>query len=113
MLIKNLEKATLKKAVKEKTSTGSLINTSYTKIDDYRIQEQTLQDEVSSTTYGSDVNKMLRVASPLHRLERYLLPKVDNKDDNISLYYLFYKDVQYKIVAVRNYYLDISRLWNH
>ena len=106
MLIKNLEKATLKKAVKEKTTTGSLIN----KIDDYRIQEQTLQDEVSSTIYGSDVNKMLRVASPLHRLERYLLPKVDNKDDNISLYYLFYKDVQYKIVAVRDYYLDISRL---
>ena len=110
MLIKNLEIATLKKATKEKTSSGSLINASYTKIDDYRIQEQTLQDEVSSTIYGSDVNKMLRVASPLQRLERYLLPKVDNKDDNISLYYLFYKDVQYKIVAVRDYYLDISRL---
>ena len=110
MLIKNLEKATLKKANKEKTSSGSLINVSYEKIDDYRIQEQTLQDEVSSTIYGSDVNKMLRVASPLHRLERYLLPKVDNKDDNISLYYLFYKDVQYKIVAVRDYYIDLSRL---
>lgn len=110
MLIKNLEKATLKKATKEKTTTGSLINASYEKIDDYRIQEQTLQDEVSSTIYGSDVNKMLRVASPLHRLEKYLLPKVDNKEDNISLYYLFYKDVQYKIVAVRDYYIDLSRL---
>ena len=110
MLIKNLEIATLRKATKQKTTTGNLVNTTYTKIDDYRIQEQTLQDEVSSTIYGSDVNKMLRVASPLHKLEKYLLPKVDNKQDNISLYYLFYKDVQYKIVAVRDYYIDISRL---
>ena len=110
MLIKNLNKATLKKATKEKTSTGSLINASYTKIDDYKIQEQTLQDEVSSNMYGSDVNKMIRVASPLHKLEKYLLPKVDNKEDNISLYYIFYNDVQYKIVAVRDYYIDLSRL---
>lgn len=110
MLIKNLEKATLKKATKQKTGTGSLINADYTKIDDYRIQKQTLQDEVSTTMYGSDVNKMLRVASPLHRLERYLLPKVDNKEDNISYYYLFYNEVQYKIVAVRDYYIDLERV---
>lgn len=110
MLIKNLEKATLKKAIKEKTSTGSLINSDYVKIDDYRIQKQALQDEVSSTIYGSDVNKMIKVASPLHRLERYLLPKVDNKEDNISYYYLFYDNVQYKIVAVTDYYVDLERI---
>ena len=110
MLIKNLEKATLKKAIKEKTQTGNIIISSYEKIDDYRIQEQTLQDEVTSTIYGADVNKMLRIASPLHRLERYLLPKVDNIDDNVSFYYLFYKGIQYKIVAVRDYYIDIKRL---
>lgn len=110
MLIKNLEKATLKKATKEKTSTGNLVNASYTKIDDFRVQEQVLQDEVSSTMYGSDVNKMIRVASPLHRLERYLMPKVDNKNDNVSLYYLFYKNIQYKIVAVRDYYIDLERI---
>ena len=66
----------LKKGVKERTDTGNLIVSDYIKINDYRIQEQTLQDEVTSTIYGADVNKMLRVASPLHRLERYLLPKV-------------------------------------
>lgn len=110
MLIKNLEKATLKKATKTRTNTGNLVNTEYEKIDDFRIQEQVLQDEITSTMYGADVNKMLRIASPLHRLERYLLPKVDNIEDNISNYYLFYKDVQYKIVAVRDYYIDISRL---
>ena len=110
MLIKNLDKATLKKGVKERTDTGNLIVSDYIKINDYRIQEQTLQDEVTSTIYGADVNKMLRVASPLHRLERYLLPKVDNIDDNVSDYYLFYKDVQYKIVAVRDYYIDLKRI---
>ena len=110
MLIKNLHTATLKKATKQKTTTGSLINASYTKIKDYRIQEQTLQDEVSTTMYGSDVNKMLRIASPLHKLEEYLLPKVDNVSDNISLYYIFYKNVQYKIVAVRDYYIDLERV---
>lgn len=110
MLIKNLERAILKKAIKEKTSTGSLINTDYKFIDNYRVQEQTLEDEVSSTIYGSDINKMLRVASPLHRLERYLIPKVDNKEDNISYYYLFYKETQYKVVAVREYYIDLERV---
>lgn len=110
MLIKNLEKATLKKGIKERTATGNLIVSKYEKINDYRIQEQTLQDEVTSTIYGADVNKMLRVASPLHRLERYLLPKVDNVNDNVSDYYLFYKDVQYKIVAVRSYYIDLKRV---
>ena len=53
---------------------------------------------------------MLRVASPLHRLERYLLPKVDNVEDNIKDYYLFYNGVQYKIVAVRSYFIDLKRV---
>lgn len=108
MLIKNLSNATLKKATKEKTSTGSLINASYEEIKDYRIQEQVLQDEVTSTMYGSDVNKMIRIASPLHDLEAYLSPKVDNIEDNISNYYIFYKGKQYKIVAVRDYYIDLK-----
>ena len=110
MLIKNLETATLKKANKTKTTTGNLVNTEYTTIKEYRIQTQTLQDEITANIYGSDVNKMLRIASPLHDLENYLLPKVDNKEDNISTYYIFYNNTQYKIVAVRDYYLDISRL---
>lgn len=110
MLIKNLDKCELKKAIKLKKGTGNVVVDDYEKIDDYRIQEQVLQDEVTSTMYGADVNKMLRVASPLHRLERYLLPKVDNKVDNISFYYIFYKGVQYKIVAVRDYYIDLKRI---
>lgn len=110
MLIKNLNKATLKRGIKTRTTTGNIVVNEYEKINDYRVQEQTLQDEVTSNIYGSDVNKMLRVASPLHRLERYLLPKVDNVKDNIKDYYLFYKDVQYKIVAVRSYFIDLKRV---
>lgn len=70
MLIKNLDKCELKKAIKLKKGTGNVVVDDYEKINDYRIQEQVLQDEVTSTMYGADVNKMLRVASPLHRLER-------------------------------------------
>lgn len=108
MLIKNLNNAILKKAIKTKTSTGNLINSGYEVIKKYRIQEQVLQDEVTSTIYGSDVNKMLRIATPLHDLESYLLPKVDNVEDNVSLYYIFYKGKQYKIVAVRDYFIDLK-----
>ena len=110
MLIKNLNKCVLKKAIKERTNTGNLVVSEYEVVKEFRIQEQILQDEVTSTIYGSDVNKMLRIASPLHSLERYLLPKVDNIEDNISDYYIFYKGIQYKIIAVRSYFMDISRL---
>lgn len=110
MLIKNLENAILKKAIKSKTSTGNLINSDYEIIKEYRIQVDTLQDIITSTMYGSDVNKMLRIATPLHDLEQYLLPKVDNILDNVSNYYIFYKNVIYKIVAVRNFYIDIRRV---
>ena len=110
MLIKNLEKIDLKKAIKEKTKTGNVVNADYELIKSYRVQEQILQDQVTSTIYGSDVNKMKRIASPLHDLESYLLPKVDNVKDNISDYFVFYKGMQYKIVAVRDYFIDIKRV---
>lgn len=110
MLIRHLENATLKKAIKEKTTSGNLINAGYELIKEYRIQVQVLQDTITSTIYGSNINKMLRIASPLHDLENYLLPKVANKEDNTSLYYIFYKDVQYKIVAVTSAYIDIERI---
>ena len=110
MLIKNLENIELKKAIKEKTRTGNVIIAGYDLVKKYRIQEQILQDQITSTIYGSDVNKMRRIATPLHDLEKYLLPKVDNVEDNISNYYIFYKGMQYKIIAVRDYFIDIKRI---
>jgi hypothetical protein len=51
---------------------------------------------------------MLRLSSPLHKLEEYLLPKVDNTEDNISSYYIFYGTKTYKIVAVAEDRIDIE-----
>ena len=110
MLIKNLNKrkVALMKANKHITPTGIKKVEDYTKIGDYSVQEQILEDVISATIYGADINKMKRIASPLHDLEAYLLPKVENKEDNISTYYIFMDDKQYKITAVRSYYLDIT-----
>ena len=53
MLIKNLNNAILKKAIKQKTTTGSLVVDSYEYIATYRVQEDTLQDIITTTMYGS------------------------------------------------------------
>ena len=108
MLLRYLKPITLKKAEKEKQSNGTYKNT-YNKIEDYRVQIQDLtDDEVSATIYGASITKMLRLSSPLNKLEQYLLPKVDNKSDNISQYYIFYGDRTYKIVSVSNTRIDIE-----
>ena len=91
MLLRYLTPITLKKASKVKQANGTYNNT-YEDIDNYNVQMQNLtDDEVSATIYGAKINKMLRFTSPLNKLEKYLLPKVDNKQDNISDYYIEYK----------------------
>jgi hypothetical protein len=108
MLLRYLKPTTLHKAEKTKQKNGIYTN-SYTKINDYKVQTQNLtDDEVSATIYGANINKMLRLSSPLHELEKYLLPKVDNKTDNISLYYIKYNDKLYKINAVAEDRVDIE-----
>ena len=108
MLLRYLKPITLKKAYKEKQANGTYKN-SYTDINSYRVQMQSLtDDEVSATIYGANINKMLRLSSPLGNLEEYLLPKVDNKEDNISNYYIDYKTKTYKIVAVSDDRIDIE-----
>lgn len=108
MLLRYLQPITLKKAEKIKQANGTYTN-SYTKLEDYRVQIQNLtDDEVSATIYGANITKMLRLSSPLKKLEEYLLPKVDNQADNISQYYIFYQDRVYKITAVSNDRIDIE-----
>jgi len=108
MLLRYLKPITLKKATKEKQANGTYTNY-YTNIASYRVQMQSLtDDEVSATVYGANINKMLRLSSPLGDIEEYLLPKVDNKEDNISNYYIDYKDRTYKIVAVSEDRIDIE-----
>lgn len=108
MLLRYLTQVTLKKAEKQKQANGTYKNT-YNKIDDYNVQTQNLtDDEVSATIYGANINKMLRISSPLGKLEEYLLPKVDNKQDNISYYYIFIGTKTYKIVSVAEDRIDIE-----
>jgi len=108
MLLRYLKPITLKKAEKQKQSNGTYKNT-YNDIDVYNVQTQNLtDDEVSATIYGANINKMLRISSPLGNLEEYLLPKVDNKSDNISYYYIFIGTKTYKIVSVAEDRVDIE-----
>lgn len=108
MLLRYLKPITLKKAEKQKQSNGTYKNT-YNVISVHNVQLQNItDDEVSATIYGSNINKMLRLSSPLGKLEEYLLPKVDNKEDNISYYYIFIGTRIYKIVAVAEDRIDIE-----
>lgn len=99
----------LKKATKIKQANGIYID-SYTLDGNYYVQKQSLEDEVSATVYGANLNNMLRLRSPGRELESYLLTKANNKSDNVSKYFIFINDVQYKIVAVNEEYVDILRI---
>lgn len=108
MLLRYLKPITLKKASKNKQANGTYKNT-YSDIKTYRVQLQNItDDEISATIYGAKISKMLRLSSPLSDLEEYLLPKVDNKQDNISDYYIEYRNKTYKIVSVSEDRIDIE-----
>lgn len=109
MQLRYLEEVVLSKATKIKQTNGTYID-DYKAIGKYKVQKQTLEDEVSASIYGSDVIKMYRLKSPTGKLERQLIPKVNNKEDNISKYYIFVDNVQYKIKAVTTSKVDIERL---
>ncbi|MBR4486116.1 hypothetical protein IKS57_01935 [bacterium] len=108
MLLRYLKEVTLKKATKVKQLNGSYKNI-YNDIDTYKVQTQDLTDDVvSATIYGANINKILRLSSPLNKLEQYLLPKVDNKQDNISSYYIEFNNKLYKINSVAIDKIDIE-----
>lgn len=109
MLIRYLKSVSLMKADKIKQSNGTYVN-EYTKVNDYRITEQTLESDVDAQIYGADINKMLRLTSPNNKLEKELLSKLNNEADNISKYYVFDNGIKYKIVAVTPSKVDIERL---
>lgn len=119
MLLRYLETYKLYHVVKQKQTNGSTIDT-YELLGSYRVQKQDLAtDEVASSIYGADINSIYRISSVLGELEAYLLPKVSNKEDNISKY-LISKEVPntsvgeiiYKIRAVSEDRIDIQRIWN-
>ena len=107
MLLRYLKLAIVKKATKTKQSNGTYKE----KLDivkKCRIQEQELTDEISASIYGANVYKMLRIKSVRNVLEDYLYSKANNKADNISNYYVFIGNKQYKIVSVNSRGVDLE-----
>ena len=99
----------LDKETRAKQSNGVSIST-YEKVCDYKVQVQELNDQISASIYGADVNRMYRISSPKQEMERFLESKVNNTSDNISLYSFLYNSMRYKIVVVRNNWIDIESL---
>lgn len=109
MQLRYLKSVDLKKATKEKQPNGTYIET-LTLINSYSIQKQELNDDVSVSIYGADINKITRIKSVNRELEVYLKPKVSNESDNVSKYYIIMDDTQYKIRSVRENWIDIEAI---
>lgn len=74
----------------------------------YQALIQYLDDEVAVATYGADVSKVHRIATINNELEKLLIPKVNNRDDNISNYIIEYNNNKYSILKVTPRYMDIK-----
>lgn len=107
MQLRYLKSVDLKKATREKQPNGTYIET-LTLISSYQVQTQELNDDVSVSIYGADLNKITRIKSVNRELEVYLKSKLNNEEDNISKYYISIDDTQYKIKSVRENWIDIS-----
>ena len=74
----------------------------------YQALIQYLDDEVAVATYGADVSKVHRIATVNNKIEKMLIPKIRNKQDNISNYIIEYNNNKYSILKVTPRYIDIK-----
>ncbi len=109
MQLRYLKDVDLMKTTKTKQPNGSYIE-SLSLIASYSIQTQELNDDISVSIYGADINKITRIKSVNRELEVYLKPKVSNESDNVSKYYIIMDDTQYKIRSVRENWIDIEAI---
>jgi phosphoketolase len=107
MQLRYLKSVDLKKATKTKQTNGTYIDV-LTLVSSYSVQTQELNDDVSVSVYGADLNKITRIKSINRELEVYLKSKTNNEEDNISKYFIIMDDTQYKIKSVRENWIDIS-----
>ena len=110
MLLRYLKQITLKKSNIIKQENGSR-KEEYTTIEDYEVQIQEIDDQISASIYGASIVNMLRIKSPLSKLENVLKAKLNNTSDNISKYYIFIGDSKYKIKSVNSKGIDIELIW--
>ena len=109
-LVRYLETVKLLKSRNTKQPNGTHIK-DFVEIGSYRIQKKSVDDEVNATIYGANITKMWDITSPLQDLEEYLIPKVDNQEDNISLYFIELGGSRYKINSAKISGITIERLW--
>lgn len=105
--LRRLKDCELQKSIKKKQANGTYIS-DYETISKYKIVLQELIDQVSASVYGANINKTYRVSSPYNCLENFMKTKSTDGEDNISKYYLLIDTKRYKIVSVKNKYLDIE-----
>lgn len=74
----------------------------------YQAIIQYLDDSVSVAIYGANVNKTYRIETLHNELEKFLLPKINNKPDNLSNYLIEYDGNKMKLLRVTPKYIDIS-----
>lgn len=107
MLLRYLKSITLKKSIPVKQSNGSRME-EYKTIGNYQAQIQEIDDQISASIYGASIVNMLRLKTPLGRLENILKSKLNNETDNISKYFIFIEDSKYKIKSVNSKGIEIE-----
>lgn len=96
----------------EKQANGTYKD-SYTEIKSYKVIKQELQDEISASIYGANVNKTIRISSIRNELEKYLKNKVGNNQDNVSKYFIVLENKKYKIVSPKENWIDVELIGNY
>ena len=107
--LRYLEECEIDRATREIQSNGAIVNT-YAGVDSYLVQKQELTDETSASVYGAKVNRMLRLSSPKHSMEKYLSRLMNSSSDNISKYSVLLDGKRYQIVSVRQNWVDVELL---
>ena len=107
MLLRYLKSVKLEKATTTKRENGTP-QYLFSDVKMFRVQEQILDDEVSASIYGANLYKMIRIKSVRNGLENYLYTKINNKEDNISNYYINIDNKRYKIKAVNPKGIDLE-----
>lgn len=109
-MISDLIEVTLKKACWEKASNGQPVVKTYHHVKKYFAFKQNLEDDISVSIYGANINKMLRIETIRHELEQYLNNIIENKKEKVSDYFIFYNSSIYKITSVNEYKIVIERV---
>ena len=102
MRLDNLKKIILKKSIKEKQLNGTYIN-NYRNISEAYIIHNPIEDELSATIYGTDLNRIVRITSKDLEFNNLIKSKLNSNEDNIKMYYIELENVLYTIEMVKPY----------